>query len=49
MKKQHAFYKSLLQFRANEKESSASEREAASGGVRHSQKKLFYLSPESPD
>ena len=31
MKKQHAFYKSLLQFRANEKESSASEREAASG------------------
>ena len=46
MKKQHAFYKSLLQFRANEKESSASEREAASGGVTRSPKKLFYLTPD---
>ena len=45
MKKQHAFYKRFLQFRATNKESSSSKREAASGGVTPSPKKLFYLTP----
>ena len=46
MKKQHAFYRRFSHFRANKKESSASEGEAASGGVKRSPKKLFNPNPD---